>query len=474
VNENFGFISFKDALTLIGTYLIMALCIYVFSYLFFKNLTRAALIATLWMAVFFFFGALHDFLKEYSPIKFFSRYSFLLTVTLVFLVWLFIFLKKTPKRFYRFSIFLNTLLVIYILFDGASIVWKAFENDKKTLSIYDFDKTDHFRVCDTCQKPDIYFLLFDEYASSSSLKRRFNFNNPLDTFLKSKGFSIQTNSVANYNFTVASIAAILNMKYVTVIKDVNAVTAEDYGNCDLLIRNNSVMRMLDAHGYQVRNFSIFNLAGHPTRAELTFLPLQTKLITERTLFARLNKDVGWILRVYYPFKAFAKNPFIKSLNNDRLFLKLVKAESEKKQKEPRFIYAHINMPHAPYLFDKNGNAKDDQLVQAEYGSNPPPSYLEYLTYTNAVLEDLVTTILKNNPAAIIVIMGDHGFRTSSTDGSFIHLFENLNAVYFPDKNYSLLYDSISGVNQFRIVFNKILEQSFPLLKDSTIALWDKK
>jgi hypothetical protein len=316
--------------------------------------------------------------------------------------------------------------------------------------------------------------LFDEYASSASLKRIYNFENPIDSFLRSKGFSIQSKSKSNYNFTVASLAAIFNMEYVTVIKDVTAVTAADYGNCDLLIRNNSVIRFLAAHGYQIRNYSIFNLAGHPTQVEQSFLPLQTKLITERTLFARLKKDVGWILRVTYPFKLFAKNPFVKSLKNDQLFIRLVKREAGLKQKQPRFIYAHINMPHAPYFFDKSGNAKNDHLIMAEYELNPAPSYLEYVTYTNIQLKDMINTILDKDPSALIIIMGDHGFRKPPVNGSVDHLFENMNAVYFSDKNYGGLYDSISGVNQFRIIFNKVLNQTFPVLKDSSILLTDKR
>ena len=35
---------------------------------------------------------------------------------------------------------------------------------------------------------------------------------------------------------------------------------------------------------------------------------------------------------------------------------------------------------------------------------------------------------------------------------------NLNAIYFPEKNYSGFYDDISNVNQFRVLLNKEFEQ----------------
>jgi hypothetical protein len=55
-----------------------------------------------------------------------------------------------------------------------------------------------------------------------------------------------------------------------------------------------------------------------------------------------------------------------------------------------------------------------------------------------------------------------------------HFFQNLNAVYFPDQNYSGLYDSITNVNMFRVILNKTFNQHFSLVKDSSIFLADKK
>ena len=50
----------------------------------------------------------------------------------------------------------------------------------------------------------------------------------------------------------------------------------------------------------------------------------------------------------------------------------------------------------------------------------------------------------------------------------------MNAIYLPDRDYSTLYDSMTNVNEFRIIFNKTFNQKFPLLKDSSIFLTDKK
>ena len=471
--ENFGFISAQDAFLLTASYCTMSAAILLFSYFFFRNWSRAALITAFWMAVFFFFGAFHDFMKQHSPVHLFSRYIFLLPACILLLVWLFIFLKKTAIRFQRFSTFLNILLIVYIVVDLVYIGSKAISPKKSNVLNSGFSSFTNIKLCDTCSKPDIYFLLLDEYASTISLKEKYNHQNSIDEFLASKGFSIQEKSFSNYNFTVASMAAIMNMSYVQVIENVKAVTAEDYGKCDLLLRDNNVIRLLDAQGYEIVNYSIFNLAGHPTRVKQSFLPLQTRLITERTLFARMNKDIGWILMVTFPFNKLSKDYFLRHLKNDSLFLNLTKTAAHTKQDRPRFIYTHLNIPHAPYYFDKNLKRKDNSTVIAEYKANPSHAYLDYLNYTNVQLTDLVNTIQANNPDAVIIIMGDHGFRKKIENSDEFHYFQNLNAVYFPDRDYRNFYDSISGVNQFRVVFNKLFGQSFPLLKDSSILLQDK-
>jgi hypothetical protein len=86
---------------------------------------------------------------------------------------------------------------------------------------------------------------------------------------------------------------------------------------------------------------------------------------------------------------------------------------------------------------------------------------------------MVNVILEKDPTAAMILLGDHGYRRADVSTTK-RLFQNLNAVYFPDKNYGFLYDSISNVNEFRTVFNKLFGQQFLLQRDSTILLRDRK
>jgi len=472
--ENFGFISIKDSAVLVLSYSVLTSLIFIFSFFVFRELHRAALITAMWMAFFFFFAALHEFLRQHSPILLFSRYGFLLCTFTGLFVILFVFLKRTKKPLKGIRFFLNVLMCVYILVDLAGVAWKAFHPGEHQLSVYGFTHKFDYRTCDTCKKSDIYFLLFDEYASTLSLQQQYNFHNNIDSFLTGKGFHVQPLSHSCYNFTAFSMSSILNMSYIDGIENVKAVTSDDYANCNRLIRENEVIKFLDLQGYEIVNYSVFDLAGNPAMVQQSFLPLKTKLITDRTLFARMNKDIGWVLITKFPFNLFNKNDFLKHLDNNNRFLDLVKKASSVKKPRPRFIYAHFYMPHPPFFFDRNGQRKDNKTVYDEYKFNPPPAYRDYVVYVNSQIRSLVDTIQKNDPSASIVLMGDHGYRTSTTDPHPLYHFQNMNAIYYPDKDYKLLYDSISGVNQFRVVLNKLFHQSFPLLADSSIFLKDKK
>src|SRR6185503_9336637 len=107
-----------------------------FSYVFFRNWTKAAMITVIWMSFFFFFGAVHEFLRDNVPVRFFSRYGFLLAFVFILLVAVFVILKKIRKPMYRTTYFLNSLFIIYIIVDSVGLVIKVFGPQNQGLSIY--------------------------------------------------------------------------------------------------------------------------------------------------------------------------------------------------------------------------------------------------------------------------------------------------------------------------------------------------
>jgi hypothetical protein len=464
--EEFQYIHLADLVIPTLTYLLETIGITFLCWLLFRDVCRSAMAAFALMSFYFFFGALHDFLKTRISVGWISSYTFLLLSFPLLFITLLFYLKKTSSSFRLLTVFLNLLFLVYMLIDTTSVVSKAMSPVKNSLSVYSSGQGD-YKVCDTCAKPDIYFLLMDEYASSLSLKQLFNFDNNLDSFLLKNNFSIQTHSFSNYNITPFSMASMLNMSYLKGIKNINALDANDFLAAQLVIRNNEVIKTLKAEGYDIVNYSVFNLKAHPSLVRQFFIPFNTDLIAERTLFWNIRKDIGWKLVKWYPFKwIWGTGLMICNRNNEKI-INLVEESTHEKSSKPRFIYAHFFMPHSPYYYDSRGRLKDIQTIADDINHPTAKAYLNYLPYVNARIQEMITDIRHKNPSAIIILMGDHGFRSNTPPD---YWFKNLNAIYYPDKDYRLLYDSISCVNQFRVVFNKLFKQSIPLVKDSSAFL----
>lgn len=474
LKENFGFIDIGDAALLIASYLAIAVILFLLSYFFLKNKIKAAVFAAWVISIYLFYGAIQDFFKDHARVL--AKYSVLLTFLCISLIVLFFYLKKTNRNFYKLTLYLNLIFIIYVAIDTISLTVKSINPPRNKFSIFPFSKANVYRISPETKKPDIYFLLFDEYGSSLSLKQQYNFDNDLDSFLVQKGFHLQEKSYSNYNATPVSMASILNMSYLEGLSGRATLTADDYSYCHELIKNNEVIKFLSTQGYNIVNFSIFDLVGNPSPISQTILPLKTRLITDNTLFSRMHRDMGWML---YHGPTAIRSLIIKRMLHTNVennaVLDSLEKQSARTSLLPSFVYAHVYMPHDPFFFDKNGIARDNNTIIGERDKSKnlitgrnSKSYLEYVRYTNTRIKAIINSIQTNSKNnAVIILMGDHGFREHFTEDLHQN-FQNMNAVYFPEKDYHLLYDSISAVNQFRVIFNTLFHQSFPLLNDSTI------
>ncbi|WP_315817364.1 hypothetical protein [Paraflavitalea speifideaquila] len=292
---------------------------------------------------------------------------------------------------------MNVLFLIYLGIDLATIGWKAIYLDNNKMGNYSFARQNNLHIPDSCKKPDIYFFIFDEYGSSRFLKERFGYVNDLDSFLVSRQFGLQPNSISNYNFTPFSVASILNMNYLHIVDSSGRVNRYDYLNCNPLIEKNEVIKFLGMNGYTIVNLSIFDLAGSPSIVQQSLLPLKTRMITEGTLFARIYRDFEWY---FYSNKLLAKLfgkaafTFLEHRDNNATFFREVIHQSTIKSKEPRFIYTHFMMPHFPFFFDRYGNQKSDSSLVREAILPNPANYVEYVQYVNSKIRELVDTIKK--------------------------------------------------------------------------------
>ncbi len=128
---------------------------------------------------------------------------------------------------------------------------------------------------------------------------------------------------------------------------------------------------------------------------------------------------------------------------------------------PKFVFAHIVSPHKPYVFDTEGQFVTD-ISNTDGDASEQDTihlYTDQITYINARMEEILETIIASSERPpIIVVQADHG----TNQGSRMNI---LNAYYLPGMDPKLLYDTITPVNTFRLIFSQYFNLDLPLLDD---------
>jgi hypothetical protein len=323
-------------------------------------------------------------------------------------------------------------------------------------------------------RPDIYYLVFDRYAGPQTLRERFGYSN--DRFinaLKRRGFVVPCSSYANYENTTKSLAASLNMDYVDWIAD--RVGREESSLIPFYsaIRHSVVKRYLDASGYQIVHIgSWFDPTNSDPHADRNF---------------RLDAPSGFTRALYTSSALWpaARNGLIGDVRfgREELHRSVALRQLELLRRVPsipgpKFVFAHVLLPHPPYVFQADGSLQthEGRVDLAHSGGSP---YLEQLKFLNARLDAIVRNIVASNPKRppVVVIQADEGpvlidiglrrnvdpaNATSKALGMKYHI---MTAFHLPGVRASAVPDSVTPVNVFRMVFNQYFGTSLEMLPD---------
>lgn len=472
VNNYWNLIPAHLYLKYLFIYLLFAAFLFLIIKLILKKNRPAALLTSFSLLIFFGFGAFHDFIKSLAVPRFFTSYTLLLPLFVLlfaFLLWKF---KRKKAGHEKLNYFLNTLFTLLFLFESVSFFYNLAGQKQKTNDLANrvHTLTADFKTCDTCAKPDIYFIVWDGYTSSESLLENFNFdNNNMDSFLTGHRFYISEKSKSNYRITPFSIASTLNLNY---LDDKDRINKEASPKMMLqaieTVKSNDLTSFLQKEGYEIKNYSVFDLNSFPSETTVFFKNYIEHFLYDETLAGRIKRDILWNIGKIFPLKLNeVQNRLYKNFVEQGMD-KLLNIISSKKEK-PLFVYTHIMIPHEPFFLDEKGSFVPDSAVYSTHSMKQ--AYVKQLIYTNTLLKKITNSLLADSSRRKIIIMeGDHGFRNYSPEEEGQKPFENLNCYYFFDRNYTHLYNGISPVNTFRIVLNQYFSQHLPILPDSSIKI----
>ncbi len=332
--------------------------------------------------------------------------------------------------------------------------------------------------------PDIYYIILDRYASAASLKEFFAFDNSdMLRYLHSKGFYVAEESRSNYLKTALSLASSLNMGFLDHLTETMGTDSDDWLPAYNLLQNHEVGRFLKSRGYRYIHVG----------------PLFEPTLSNR--YADENYSAEPVNILGTPFeKSVLRNPTLPAEASERWSLRgglrhwvtcqyqFEKMHEISRKRERKFVFAHILLPHNPYVFDKDGGFLSWEKA---FGRSEQANYVEQLRYTNTQVKRLVDDLLGDgrNPP-VVILQADEGpfpprynedqehFDWRVATRAEMRLKTGiLNAYLLPRPAGSTprsgppagLTPSITPVNSFRCVFNHLFKAGLPLLPDTVYA-----
>ncbi len=326
---------------------------------------------------------------------------------------------------------------------------------------------------------DIYYLIFDRYANAETLEDVYHFDNtPFLHELRKQGFYVAADSASNYQRTAHSLASSLSLDYLDWLTELLGTESSSWLPLYTMLQDHAVGRFLKARGYK---FIQIGSWWNPTREN----PLA-------------DVNINWhatpeLWRVYFLQTAVGKiacglgvRYFDDRVRQyERIHREFDQLAEVARDPEPTFVFAHLLIPHPPFVFGPDGACLDLQTVA---NRSRTENYLNQVRYVNSEILEKVRAIRANSKTEpIIVIQSDEGPWPAPYAGDERFLggdvtpvdwtrvnraqlrekMRILNALYLPGPGTSRLYPEMTPVNTFRIVFNRYFGTDFPLLPDES-------
>jgi len=473
----------------------ITLFLWLMANLFFRNFKASAVLISLGLIFFFSYGYVFNLFQKITaqPLSVIQERIFFIAWLGLFILMAYLVFKKIKikKKRDQLTQFLNitALALVFISLFQIALFYYQTRLMMNNFSLQGQEETEFAQLSREAEYPDIYYLIFDRYANAESLKEYYHYDNQefLD-FLTEKGFYVANQSLANYPITDLSLTSSLNMEYLDSLSESVGQKTTGFWPIISKFANHRVGNFLRKKGYLRLNIasnwwltsdgknSDYNyLYACPQPLSIFFLkflqttalhPLLSGLITvnEKSLVEPLTFEARARETIFYQLETLKKIPH---------------------SSEPKFVFAHILLPHEPYIFDQDGRfiSREEALAGEER-----ELYLNQLIYTNKLIRNLVKKLLtKTKGKAVIILQADEGpypprylqneyyfdWRFATPD-EIKEKFGILNAYYLPGSNDRGFYPTISPVNTFRLIFNLYFKTNLPLLPDRVYGIQNRR
>lgn len=456
------------ALRALVTTLLLALVLYAVLRLAFKDRLASGISTSLILILFFSYGHIYTFLETAGSIgTFLGRHRYLAPLTILLCILLLIWIARHKQSLGTLNSLLNWIAVAALIFPLFTIArYELQSTDKAATMDEPSTSINELTVPIGDNLPDVYYIIVDAYARDDTLLEDHQLDiTPFLTELENMGFYVAKCSQSNYSQTQLSLSSSLNMNY---LQDIGKqFSPGNTSRVDLqdLIKHGLVRRAFENLGYQTVAFETgfkytqwedADIYLSPTAGVIDNFQLVGGLSDFEVML--INTSAGLILSdaaktLPKYLQAELDNPRL--VHRQRILYVLDQLLKLPQVPGPKFIFAHLVVPHPPYVFGPEGEFTDYDL-SAKVG------YPDQIQYLNKRLVPLLQQLIdQSDTPPIIILQADHG-AIHSPPSKRLRI---LNAYYFPGGNQSAFYYQISPVNSFRLLFNTYFGGKFLLIED---------
>ena len=331
--------------------------------------------------------------------------------------------------------------------------------------------------------PSIYLVILDKYSGTRSLAAYHGYDNrPFEARLRALGFAARPGARPNYPHTWLSIPSLLNWQYVDEIVG-ERPPREWLAALRRSVDENRTARFLRERGYEY----VFVPSSFPFTQGSS---LADRVVPSARRRSGVDVWAAWLAET--PVRALARRgdedapaqqfPYpVESAREVERKLDAIAATADGER--PRFVFAHLLMPHEPYVFHADCSRREPYWPPSDYGADSARAeraYLEQVTCLNRLLERMVSRIIERSAVPpVILLQADHGHAFMALDpmtGAQLprgrlrpeqveERLDAFSAYYLPGGGAQVLYDSMTAVNLIPAVLNRYLNAGIPLRED---------
>jgi hypothetical protein len=299
--------------------------------------------------------------------------------------------------------------------------------------------------------PSIYVMLLDAYPRADALMEWGYDNEWFLSSLEARGFDVARSSTSNYDRTQHSLTSLLYMEHLEEIEALQQPPPDIFGRLHLLTRliaeGGPLFELLRIHGYRVMTVPSPVVDVTMWGADV----VDVGQVSDYEIHLINDTDVGHLATTVAGTDWLAEQA--------RQGVRAQFAALLASQGPGRFVWAHLMVPHPPYVFGPSGGIAEC-FPACRYwtpGKDATQRLVDQVHEVNALVLDAVDQIA---PEAIVVLISDHGANLPGAPNRF----GNLIAVRAPRQE-SLLPDDATLITVFPRIFNAYFGSNIPIPED---------